>query len=186
MSSSRLSVSVQSSEHRTSVLKNLNVLDGPNGSLFPYWHHSQFWETFPSSVIPLGKQIFMLLLISMCIYREKQKYIQDLYCTERYLTKTQLLLGYNCWSKYIRAMWVSLSSCCSFCFCLLFSLCCVVHCVMWWYCETDFFLVSLFLCFNTKCVIWWKNAATRDLDPAGAQCEHCQPAPEPSMSPARF
>lgn len=46
-------------------------------------------------VVPSKKQIFMLLLMPMCIYREKQKYMQDSHCTERYLTKTQLLLGYN-------------------------------------------------------------------------------------------
>lgn len=137
-------------------------------------------------------KLYAAININVCVYIEKEKYIQNLLELHRKVfNKDTTIVGLEFMEQTYKG---------NVCFCwllllpgflhpalLVTPLCCVVCCMMQRYCETVFFfLVSFFPCFHTKCVIWWNNTATGYIDPAGAQCEHRQAAPEPSMSPARF
>lgn len=148
---------------------------------------------FRWSLVPSEEQSFMILLILflilMCIYRKK--YIQNLIVLHRkifnrdtadvglaFMEQTFKSNEYFCWLLLLPGFLLPILL-------ILPVLCGLLSDVeLLWNCF--FFLVSFFFCIHTKCIIWWNNTATGYIDPAGAQCEHRQAAPEPGMSPARF
>jgi len=80
-------------------MKNIDTLDGPDLSrsvsiltpLVIMGNFSMVCCTFRET--KLYAAINIIINIKVCIYRKKNKFRTYLYYAERYLTKTQLLLG---------------------------------------------------------------------------------------------